>query len=194
MEPEPPWAAWDPWEATARLGGVDAPWYVASGWALDVFHGAPTREHADLEIAVPAGRFGAVKAALAGYEFGVVGSGHRWPLDSPAFDVMHQTWVREPDNGPYRMDVFREPHDGDVWIYRREHSIRMPYEQIILTSPDGVPYLTPEIVLLFNAKHGRPKDEADFAGVLPLLDPAQRGWLAEKLAQVHPRHRWLEQP
>jgi hypothetical protein len=141
---------------------------------------------------VPIGRFDAIRAALGGFEFDVVGSGYRWPLHHPAFDVMQQTWVREPDTGVYRLDIFREPHDGDTWICRRDETIRLPYAQIIETTPDGLPYLVPEIVLLFKAKHGRPKDEADFAGVLPLLSPARRTWLADALVRVHPGHRWLE--
>ena len=56
-----------------------------------------------------------------------------------------------------------------------------------------MPYLVPEVVLLFKAKHDRPKDHADFAGVLPLLDPARQAWLASALARVHPRHRWINQ-
>jgi hypothetical protein len=30
------------------------PWYVAAGWALELFTGDAAREHDDLEIAVPA--------------------------------------------------------------------------------------------------------------------------------------------
>jgi hypothetical protein len=55
-----------------------------------------------------------------------------------------------------------------------------------------VPYLVPEIVLLFKAKHDRPKDHADFAGIVPLLDPTQRAWLAAAaLARVDPGHCWI---
>jgi hypothetical protein len=191
-DPDPPWDAWHPLEVAERLAGVDAPWCVVAGWALDLFRGQMTREHEDLEIAVPAGKFDLIRAALAGFEFEVVGSGHRWPLDSAAFQVMNQTWVREPDTGVYRLDIFREPHDGDIWICRRDRRIRLPYEQIIVTSPDGIPYLVPEIVLLFKAKHDRAKDHADFASVLPLLHPTRRAWLAAALARVHPGHRWIK--
>jgi hypothetical protein len=186
-----PWDAWHPLEVTKRLRGVDVPWCVAAGWALDLFRGEQTRDHEDLEIAVPVGRFDLVRAALADFEIDVVGSGHRWPLDSAAFDVMHQTWVRERDTGVYRLDIFREPHDGDTWICRRDATVRLPYDQIVLTSPAGVPYLVPEIVLLFKAKHERPKDQADFAGALPLLDPTRRAWLATALGRVHPGHAWI---
>jgi hypothetical protein len=188
---DPPWDAWHPLDVAARLAGVDVPWCVAAGWALDLYRGEVTRDHADLEIAVPAGRFGLVRAALADFDFEVVGSGRSWPLDSPAFDVMHQTWVRELGGGPYRLDIFREPHDANTWICRRDPNIRLRYDQIILTSAHGVPYLAPEIVLLFKAKHRRPKDQADFAGVAPILSPARQAWLAAALTRVHPGHPWI---
>jgi hypothetical protein len=104
---------------------------------------------------------------------------------------MTQTWVREPGGGPYRLDIFREPHDGGTWICRRDPAIRRPYAEVIAATPDGIPYLVPEVVLLFKAKHARPKDEADFDGALPLLAPVQRAWLAQSLARVHPGHHWL---
>ena len=152
-----------------------------------------TREHGDLEIGVPAGSFDAVRSALAGYEFDVVGGDNlRWPVDSPAFHQMHQTWVREPATGVYRLDIFREPHDGDIWICRRDDSIRLPYARIISVTPAGIPYLAPEIVLLFKAKWSLlAKNEADFAGVLPLLTAAKRAWLRRSLIRVHPGHPWI---
>jgi len=152
-----------------------------------------TREHEGLETAVPAGQFGLVRAALADFDIEVVGSGRRWPLDSPASDVMIQTGVRERDTGIYRPGIFREPHDGGTWICRRDRSIRRPYEQVIVTSPDGIPYLVPQIVLLFKAKRHRPKDQADFTAVLPLLNPARCAWLAAALARVHPGHPWISE-
>lgn len=187
----PRWDPWRPEEAARRLAGVTAPWYVARGWALDLFRSEQTREHGDLEIAVPAPDFGAVRAALAGYDFEVVGAGRAWPLDSPAFGVMHQTWVSEPGTGVYRLDVFREPQRAGAWACRRDETIRLPYERIIRRTRDGVPYLPPEIVLLFKAKHSaEPKNQADFAGTLPLLDDAAAGWLSWALARVHPGHPW----
>ncbi len=33
------------------------PWYVTAGQVVDLFHGAQTRGHGDLEVAVPAAHF-----------------------------------------------------------------------------------------------------------------------------------------
>jgi hypothetical protein len=171
---------------------VTAPWYVAGGWALHLLRGEQTREHGDLEIAVPAPDFGVVREALAGYHFEVIGSGRAWPLDSPAFDVMHQTWVSEPGTGVYRLDIFREPQRDGVWVCSRDETMRLPYEQIIRRTRDGIPYLVPQIALLFKAKHSaEPKNQRDFAETLPLLDDAAAGWLRQALARVHPGHAWI---
>jgi Aminoglycoside-2''-adenylyltransferase len=190
------WDAWQPGVAAERLAGVDVPWYVAAGWALDLFRGGQTREHEDLELAVPHDRFHDVRPALADLEaFVPVGEGIVRPLDSLTADEFaetHQTWFREPSSGRWRVDVFREPSHGDTWICRRDSRLRRPFVDVIQHTPDGIPYGAPEIVLLYKAKHAaREKDEADFAAVHPLLSLAQRAWLAEALALVHPGHRWL---
>jgi hypothetical protein len=57
------WEAWTPGEVVQRMSRVAAPWYVAAGWALELFTGNAAREHDDLEIAVPAIRFGEIMAA-----------------------------------------------------------------------------------------------------------------------------------
>ncbi|WP_055700863.1 nucleotidyltransferase domain-containing protein [Streptomyces silaceus] len=185
-------SCWTPSEVAQRLAGVTAPWCVAAGWALDLFRGARTREHGDIEIAVPAAGFAEVRDRFAGYVFDAVGSGRVWENATP--DVLaatHQTWLRDPATGNYLLDVFREPHDGTTWICRHDETIRLPYGEIIHRTPDGIPYLAPELVLLFKAKHARPKDQVDFGATVPHMTSAQRATLAGLLARVYPRHRWL---
>jgi hypothetical protein len=188
------WDAWRPEEASRRLAGVAAPWCVAAGWAIDLFLGDQRREHEDLELAVPADQFGEIAAALAGFELFVVGSGRGWRLedaDAP-LETYWQTWVLDPAADKWRLDVFRDQSDGDTWICRRDDSIRMPYERLIERTADGIPYQRPEVVLLFKAKHARPRDEGDLAAALPRLEPDRRRWLADALELVHPGHAWIE--
>ncbi|MGH3584359.1 nucleotidyltransferase domain-containing protein [Mycolicibacterium llatzerense] len=185
------WQAWTPAEVAERLAGISTCWYVAAGWALDLFVGGLGREHDDLEIGFPRERFAEVVAAFPGFEWDVVGNGHAWPFPEEA-DDMHQTWLREPATGHYRLDVFREPHHGDQWVCRRDTSITLPYSELILRTDDGIPYVIPEVVLLFKAKAPRPKDQSDFLHALPMMDRARRTRLSEWLSRVHPGHPWLE--
>jgi hypothetical protein len=194
------WDAWRPEQAAALLAGVRAPWYVAAGWAVDLFLGEQRREHDDLEIAVPRVRFPEIAARLAEFDLFIpdgdlTDPGLVWPFAQapPALDRNHQTWVREPATGRWRLDVFREPSDGETWICRRDERIRLAYTDVIERTDEGIPYAKPEIVLLFKAKNAvRPKDEADLTAVLPRLGPSRRRWLADALRLVQPDHPWLE--
>ena len=194
------WDAWRPEQVAARLEGVQAPWYVAAGWAIELFLGEQRREHEDLEIAVPRELFGEIAQRFSGFELFIpdgdlTDPGLVWPFaQAPtALDRHQQTWVREAATGRWRLDIFREPSAGETWICRRDERIRRPYAEVIEWTADGIPYGRPEIVLLFKAKHAdRPKDEADFTAVLPKLDRARRTWLLDALRLIHPGHPWLD--
>lgn len=173
------------------LEGVSVPWCVAAGWAIELFLGDRVREHEDLEIAVPGSRFDELAPSFAGYEWWVPKDGRLVPL-ADSDGTSHQTWVRDAAADVWRLDVFREPHEGETWICRRDPAIRMAYAQLIERTADGIPYVRPEVALLFKAKNDRGKDAEDLAATLPRLDGARRDWLRESIARVHPGHAWLE--
>ena len=132
------------------------------------------------------------RQALTDVEVFAITEGQCVPIDEASLAVSHQTWVRDPVAGVWRLDFIREPWDGDTWLCRRDPSIRRPGSEVIAHTADGIPYQQPEISLLFKAKHTRDKDQADFDGVLPLLTPDARVWLVEALELVHPGHQWIE--
>jgi hypothetical protein len=114
------------------------------------------------------------------------------PADPASLAAEFQTWALDPLTRMWRVDVFREPHDGDTWICRRDPRIRRPYPEVVLRTPDGIPFVAPEVVLLFKAKATREKDERDFAAVLPELPADRRSRLDAALALVHPGHPWRD--
>ena len=193
---QPDIEAWDPWhpgDFAARMEKAKFPWFVVGGWAIDLFLGKPTRDHEDLEIAVPSSFFGMLPPRFAEFDFWIPqGERKLAPMSTETLaGESHQTWAYERAAQVWRFDVFREPHDGDTWICRRDASIRLPYREVYAVSVDGIPYLRPEICLLFKAKAVRDKDRADFEATLPRMSAMQRAWLHAALERVHPGHDWI---
>jgi hypothetical protein len=188
------WRAWHPEEAAQQLEEIDAPWCVAAGWAIDLFVGYERREHDDLEISAPAGAFPQIQSLLGALEFYAVGDGEVAALtESPErLAETHQTWGLDRTAYEWRLDVFREPSANGEWVCRRDGQIRLPYDELIERTADGIPYVRPEVALLFKAKAAREKDEDDLRDALPLLGSSRRALLRKWLERVHPGHAWLE--
>jgi hypothetical protein len=114
------------------------------------------------------------------------------PGETPPPDT-HQTWAMDPAVQGWRIDVFREPGDADTWIYRRTGELTAPRGWAGGRTAAGIPYVAPQIVLLFKAKAMRDKDQADFAWAAPRLAADARAWLAQSLRTLHPGHPWIDQ-
>ncbi len=192
----PPLSAWDAWkpaEAARRFADAQVPWAVAAGWAVDLHLGRRTRDHSDLEIAIPRRQFGLFRTYVEGFDLYDVGIRRMRRLD-PAEEPDpggHQVWICESAVPAWRLDLFLEPGDERTWVSHRDPRITMPLAEAIRRTADGVPYLAPEIVLFVKAKHGRPKDVADRDNLVPTLDARARRWLLDAIALVHPGHDWL---
>lgn len=186
------WQAIHPRELPALFGDCPVPWAVAGGWAIDLFAGGQRRDHEDTEAAVPRRQFELVRPYLeARHRLFWAQYGRMTPLrpgEEPP-DPWHQVWLT--DGIAWKLDVFLEPGDGYTWISHRDERMTMPLDRAIRRTPDGIPYLAPEAVLFAKAKRVEPKDEADFAVALPLLDTAAREWLRDALMTVYPDHPWV---
>lgn len=196
MAATPDLLRWDPLtiEQVAELmRGVGVPWWVAGGWAIDLFIGRQTRAHDDIEIAVYRDDLDALRAQLRGWEIFVAESGTLTPLptDGPLPVSSHELWSRERGHDAWELEILVEERTGDRWTYRRDDRIGLHWMDIGRVTPEGIRYIRPEIQLLYKSKQARARDESDLITVLPHLDAAQRGFLAGALSLASPTHRWL---
>jgi len=76
-------------------------------------------------------------------------------------------------------------------VFRRNSAITRPLRAIRLVSEAGVPYVAPEIVLLYKAKSPGPHDKLDFRNLLPSLGPERRTWFRHAPEIRHPGHSWI---
>ncbi len=188
-----------PWEPltipaiAAEMVGFARPWWVAGGYALEALAGRSWRGHGDVDVGLFGEDATAVRAHLAGWEAWAAwpaGTLVPWPAGEPLPGEAHDIWVRRDAGSPWAIQLMFDRRDGDDWVFRRDAAVRLPAAELTWER-DGVRYIRPEVQLLYKAKGQRPKDEADFAEVAPLLGPAERRWLREQLERLHPGHAWL---
>ncbi|MCB8943156.1 MAG: GrpB family protein [Ardenticatenaceae bacterium] len=180
-----------------ELAGYPHPWYISSGWALDLFLGQPQRVHHDTDIVVRRSDQLVLQAHLTGRGWHLLtplqGKLEPWPPHMFLHLPRHQ--VHAHRDGAF-MDILISEIEHGLWRYRREPSVIQAVERIGLMTTDGLSYLAPELVLLFKSKNTgnqeRPKDQQDFERVLPHLQPAQRAWLRWALLVTEPEHPWLD--
>jgi hypothetical protein len=186
------WASVEPSAASSILAAVPSPWWIAGGWAIDLFVGRQTRSHGDLDVQVLRRDLDGVLAALPGWDIRVAKDGSlrelNGPLDADAFCL----WCRPDPDGPWMLELLVADTSGDRWIFRRDPTISVPISEIGLVTPEGIPYLAPEIQLLFKAKAPRSEDEQDFENALPFLDAGRIRWLTSVMHTIEPSHQWIE--
>ncbi|GAA0273019.1 hypothetical protein GCM10010302_08270 [Streptomyces polychromogenes] len=189
-------APWDPAplrEVVGLFGRAGCRWWIAGGHAIELAVGRELRPHADIDVLVLRDDQHAVQDALAGWEWWAAdppGSLRPWRRDEYLHPGVHDVWCRPEPGGPWRIQVMLDEGRGGTWVSRRDATVCRPVAGIGAVSPDGIPYLRPEIQLYYKAKRPRPKDEQDFDAVLPLLGTGQRTWLADAITHTLGPHPW----
>ena len=180
-----------PREVRTLLAGFDRPWWVAGGWAIDLFVGRRTRAHKDIEIALFRHDQSAVQKHLAGWSLRKVVD-HRlepWLPGERLTLPVHEIHGRGP--GGQALEILLNEHHRGRWVFRRDPAITWPAKLIGGRSADRVPFLRPEIVLLYKSRDAGPDDHADFERAVGLLDHESRIWLVGALQRHRPGHPWL---
>jgi hypothetical protein len=175
------------------MKNFDARWFFVGGWAIDLFLGTQTRAHSDVEIGIFRANQQALRTYLKDYEFNQVSEGVLIPwLESERLKLpVHEVYVQSIDNPANKLEVlFQEEIDG-FWAFRRNMTVRVPVKDILLFTKDGIPFLSPEIILLYKTKNTRAKDQLDFTAVYDKLSSEQKCWLSSAIKGCQPEHEWL---
>lgn len=184
--------------AVRDLGDAPASWRVVGGWALDLHRGAPSRLHDDVDVELARSDLAALRRHLEGRGWclhAVLDRGRYRRLDDawPVPDEVHQVHARRaPLTRRARfLDLLLVPGDDGGWRYRRDPAVAPPPR--VRLERGGLPYLAPEVVLLYKGEGGlgmRPKDEDDAQRAIPGLAAAERAWLRAALARFGRAHPW----
>jgi hypothetical protein len=146
------WRMTLPAVAASWLSFLEVPWWIAGGWALDLFIGAQTRPHADLDIGILRRDLWEVLRHLSSWEFFEAKDGVLTRLGA-AEDLkleVHSLWSRPAGTTPWALEWLLEEAQGEQWMFRGQREITRPLTEVVRRS-EGMPYLAPEIQLLYKA-------------------------------------------
>jgi len=179
------------------MKGLPVRWWIAGGWAIDLFVGRQTRPHGDCDVLVLRRDQLAAQEHLTGWDLYASdprGTLRPW-LDCEFLPVgVHDIWCRRGSNEPWAFQLMLAEDLGDEWVFRRDPRIRGMISELGGVNAQGIPYLLPQIQLLYKARpQPLEKDETDFTIVLPLLSEEARAWLLSALIQLYHRgHQWID--
>ena len=198
------------------------PWAICGGFALDLFLGRNIRPHGDIDLCLlEKDRESAKEYALGKgwqvYEFR--GWGKVRPLEQgmhsdPGRNLMcvgegcdlvkfypcedagmlyHQFFHTGMKAFHYLEFLFNSTCGADLVLDQRKGLRRELSKAFLLR--DGIPYLAPEIVLLYKASDSEnPEYQLDFHETYPNLNDEQRSWFLQSMHQLYPKgHPWANQ-
>ncbi len=217
-------------ELNDYLAKADIDWAICGGDAIDMFVGKQTRDHKDIDVAV----FWDEREQLLTYllqgnwrifepENGllrevtnlqndyrkkdnlwcILNSSSAYYIEKDHGDFYQITTSRKQQVSLDFIEFLFNDRDGNSFLYKRNHNIKLG--NAILHDFNGIPFLAPEMVLLYKSvftrylDSSRPEDISmvncyrhDFNMSLPLLTIEQKYWLKNALLVCYPDgHEWL---
>jgi hypothetical protein len=190
-------------EVAEALGNLRAPFYFAGGWAIDLHLGRVTRDHHDIDALVMRRDHLLLHKALKQFSLKKIiphpdgkppnrGAIVEWPAGERLELPVHQINAYRTGESELAFQVMLAESRGSDWIFRRNPDVSMPISKMGFHPLWGLPYLAPEIVLLFKAKHLEARDRVDFDHAIPALSVDARRWLRDAIEKTHPGHEWLK--
>ena len=202
------------------MNNMNAKWCFAGGWAIDLFLGKESRGHKDLDIVVFKNEIHEVISYMKTKGWRIetptrqgflpvteenvseLEIDNMWcmneayPLDYLKVDEQGSCnfyqYERDVQEVFDFLEVLLNSTEGGYFIYQQNPSIRLEMSRAIFEN-NGLPYLAPEIVLLYKSKYLSEDNQADFDLVSAKLDSEQIKWLKEALTTEYGSdHPWVQ--
>jgi len=188
------WRPMTPTEFAQQMQGFDRPWWLVGGWAIEAATGL-RREHEDLDVSLLSCDVAAFVAFMRDrwHVWNNVGGvlhplGDQWPtVDEPR----SQLWLRSDAASPWIVDIPLTPDRDGWWTNKLMVDHVAPVDDVTEVDASGIRHLRPEIVMLYKARHRRPKDLLDLDAVLAVLPAGRCAWLRDAVAMLDDDHPWL---
>jgi len=176
-----------------RFSPFDLDWWIAGGYAIDLFLGWETRPHDDIDIEMFRSDREVLFDVFDGWDLHAVSVDRSLPwvrgdaLDEDSFGI----WGRPSPDEPWAVEIMLADGDLNEWRFRRDPHITLDGAYLIRRTASDVPYCTPEVQLLYKSKQSRPKDDVDLTRALYKMSHTQRSWLVAAIGRSDAEHPWV---
>jgi hypothetical protein len=169
------------------------PWFIAGGWAIDLFLNKETRVHDDIEIGIYRRNQMQLYRYFDKYKKYYINNRSRIGIHERL--EWNKEYLRLPIHELYvectglEIEVLLNERDDNKWMYRRNDQITLDEKKVICFSEDRIPYLCPEIVLLYKTKEMRNKDIDDITNAIGKMDESQKKWFIDSIEDEKTKER-----
>jgi len=176
------------------FSGAAFRWWVTGGHALELHLGTSWRDHGDFDIGIRRQDAQHVYRWLSEWDVFVAAEGRLTPWRGQPLSAErnhNNLWCRPNGGAAWRLDIVVGSGTDERWVFRRDERISRLWEDTVLWTAERVPYLAPELQLLFKSDGPRDKDHIDARHVIPRLEEVRRRSLATLLPPAHPWQQLL---
>lgn len=186
-----PWRGLGVTEILDLFLDADARWWISGGRALDHWFGRSIRAREDADVSTVRGDLEALLADLPDriVPHAELDDGVLTFADVPAGTEVEHVWLYDTLEEAYVLDVNVEDGTEEDWVYRRDPSVRLPWDAAVL-DVRSVPTAAPAIALLWKAVSPDDGDDEDRVAILPALSDEDRDWFVRAVSRVHPESAW----
>lgn len=190
------WQPWRPPQVAAFFAPLSAPWWIAGGWAIDLFLGRQTREHEDIDVLILRRDHAAVRSLFATWDMQAALPPPRdetWPFrvwgqGEMLEPAIHDIWCRPSAAQPWAIQLMVADTHDDRWLFRRMPTIERTIATLGSITPAGIPYLAPrDSVALQGQKSprkGRSRLHSNVACALCGASSVAQGCLAHGVSRA----------
>ena len=144
-------------QVAGLMRGFPHPWYIAGGWAVDLYLGRETREHDDIDVVILRKDQFELQRYLTNWAFVKVVDGQRLPwtdrerLDLPVHEV-HAT-----SRNRARIEFLLNESSGGTWQFRRNLAVTRQLNHIGAQTSTGVRSSHPRLSCCSRRNPPRPR-------------------------------------
>ncbi len=127
---------WDPITpagAADVLSGLQCPWWIAGGWAIDLHVGHQTRDHDDIDVLILREDQLALQRQLAGWDLHAAdppGVLRPWRPGEVLPAAVRDIWCRRTPTSMWCLQLMIDDAKAGVWTYRRDARVRRPVAEL----------------------------------------------------------------